>query len=242
MALKTYKELYPDSIVGGYGLIQALVAYPLTPFYSSDFDTSSALERAFSIKYGSRLVMSDFESLAPLHRYVTLYHMFGEKWKKLLTVYKQEYKPLDAYVLTEDGENSKDIEHSSETRHGKTITENGTNTGTVSDVGNDSTNSNMGVYGFNSVASVGSDTTSDIGTSTNTETRNLEDTRRTSYGGEDTMSGSDNESSTHKLTKKGNIGYNSPQELLKQEMELWAKPYFDIVFADIAEFAMLQVY
>lgn len=79
-------------------------------------------------------------------------------------------------------------------------------------------------------------------TKTNTETRESENNRNTVHGGTDTKTNNNKENVTHELNKSGNIGYVTPQRLIKEEIELWGVPYFKAVFNDIVHFMMCQIY
>lgn len=151
-------------------------------------------------------------------------------------------------------------------QHGRVVTETGTDTGTVKTDGADNNNSTNSLYGFNSSLPVPSGTDTEQNTSNATETRDLTtsrnvtnsgtDTRNTSdtenrnltnsknvtNAGQDEKTLSDDETENYSYTKKGNIGYTTPQELIRQNIELWKLPFFGIVFADIDEFMTISVY
>jgi hypothetical protein len=70
----------------------------------------------------------------------------------------------------------------------------------------------------------------DTTTSSNTQTRNLSDS-------------SEGETSTEReLTRSGNIGVTTSQQMLQSERELWSWSYFDVVFQDIDRTLCLSVY
>ena len=82
----------------------------------------------------------------------------------------------------------------------------------------------------------------DTRNTSDTENRNLTNSKNITNAGQDekTMSGDETENYTY--TKKGNIGYTTPQELIRQNIELWKIPFFGVVFADIDEFMTVSVY
>ena len=151
-------------------------------------------------------------------------------------------------------------------QHGRVVAETGTDTGTVETAGTDNNNATDSVYGFNSSLPVPSGTGTEQNTSNATETRDLAtshnvtnsgtDTRNTSdtenrnltnsknitNAGQDEKTLSEDETENYSYTKKGNIGYTTPQELIRQNIELWKVPFFGIVFADIDEFMTVSVY
>ena len=82
----------------------------------------------------------------------------------------------------------------------------------------------------------------DTRNTSDTENRNLTNSKNITNAGQDekTMSGDETENYTY--TKKGNIGYSTPQKLLREDIELWSKSFFEIVFSDIDSFITIQVY
>lgn len=74
------------------------------------------------------------------------------------------------------------------------------------------------------------------------ETRDSVGSRNVTNAGQDEKNHNTTEDEDYSYTKKGNIGYTTPQELIRQDMALWATPFFDIVFSDIDEFIMLQTF
>lgn len=139
------------------------------------------------------------------------------------------------------------------------VTDNDTSqTGTIADSG--STTVENGVYGFNSSNSVGSEDgnstvantrtnnlhgTEDI---TETETRNLTDTTTNIVDGTEletrNLSESKNESRnvSRTLTRSGNIGVTTSQQMIQSEIELWKWNFFKSVFEDIDSICCLDVY
>lgn len=86
------------------------------------------------------------------------------------------------------------------------------------------------------------DSGSDNETSVNTETRNLSNERDTTFSGSDSTSSNNEESENYEVNKKGNIGYSTPQKMLREEFILWEHPFFNIVFSDIDKMIMLKIY
>lgn len=140
-----------------------------------------------------------------------------------------------------------------------TVTDNDTSqTGTVSDTGTN--NINDGIYGFNSSSSVGSNTRDGNSTNnrvndlhgtddtTETETRNLTDnsTITTDETETETRNLTDNKerniTNERTLTRKGNIGVTTTQQMLESELQLWQWNFFITVFDDIDSICCLDVY
>lgn len=228
----------------------------------------------------------------------TVYQIFIKKWDRLWALYNIEYNPIHDYNLVEnetiEGENEQTVGMTGTDRHdisrsetdggtdSTTTTETIANTGTettvvdgeTTDTGtvgvSETTNTERGIYGFNSSTDQGSDT-EDVthnstetrnlaGTNdtTTTETKNLQTTDNTTESRtrnlthsatnsdvqtrnlQDETSGSHN--STRELQKSGNIGFNKPQEMLTAELEFWQWNFFKSVFEDIDTVLTMCVY
>ena len=55
-------------------------------------------------------------------------------------------------------------------------------------------------------------------------------------------SGSDTHTRNYELTRSGNIGVTTSQQMIEAERALWIWNYFDIIFADIDKLLTLQIY
>ena len=234
--------MYPESISNGTGLIADICNLPNSPWNSQTDDFKKSIERAFNLRSGFKTVISTFETINAQNRASVIYSVYGEKWTKYWNIYKLEYDPLAAYIVEENGNRDVETNGDRTIAYGKIENESGSNSGTITDNGSDSNSSNNSVFGFNSITSVPSDSSSESGTTNNTETRNLNDTRNLSTSGEDSHTTFNTENEEYTVSKKGNIGYATPQKLLKEEFELWAIPFFDIVFSDVEQLIMLKVY
>lgn len=144
--------------------------------------------------------------------------MYVDKWSKIRNVYVTEYNPLENYDMTENSTltTSKNEDVSSNT----TTTNTQVNDNTVS----------SSVYGFNSVNDVNSD--KEISTM-NITTDNTDTT-----SGNTTSSSTD----TNQLTRHGNIGVTTSQQMFEAELKLRENLYYDIIFKDIAKELFLNVY
>lgn len=153
------------------------------------------------------------------------------RWIKLWNTLNFEYNPIENYNMKES---------STDTRDGSTDnTDTIKNTRTVSEtttVTNDSTVDNS-IYGFNSTTSVDSD--SSIGTTNGTSTKNTTD------GDDETRSVTTtvSDKNEHALTRSGNIGVTTTQQMITQERELVLWKFFDeVVFADIDKYLVCPIY
>lgn len=114
------------------------------------------------------------------------------------------------------------------------MTESMTNDKTVIDYGRTATTtpdltttSNTGVYGFNSADAAPSETVT-----------------QTSTGTQSAISGgSDTTTHNYTLTRSGNIGVTTSQQMLESERQLWAWNFFEsVVFPDIDRVLTLNIY
>ena len=156
-----------------------------------------------------------------------LWAMFGIQWTRLWATMKPtDYDPLTNYKMTEDETGS----------HTDTRTPDLTrkHTGTDKDVGESTTNNQNNLWGFNSSSAIPSDMQDGTNTSNNTNTRDLTDTET----GTDTTAGNNN----RKLTRIGNIGTNTFQNLLQQERNLWMYNFFEQVFKDVDSVLTIPIY
>lgn len=236
--MSKYKELYPQSLSDGVGLISTLSALEV-PWAAMNIPS---IERMYGVRSGFKTIVDSFVEIPAELRASVLYYMFNEKWTKLWNIYNLEYNPLSAYKVVETGENSVEKQSSDLHQYGKTQNEVSDDTGTVTDATASDSSNNVGLYGFNSQSSVPSDTTVASASENSTETRDLNATRTRTDGGSDTIDREDSEVSEHNITKEGNIGYSTPQKLLREEFELWAIPFFQKVFDDIDSFITIMVY
>ena len=155
-----------------------------------------------------------------------VYAMFKTQWTKLWETMNTNYEPLTNYKMTEDETGN----------HTDTRTPNLTrkHTGTDKDEGSTTMNTQNNLWGFNSESSIPSDMQDGTNTTNNTNTRDLTDTET----GTDTTAG-DN---TRKLTRTGNIGTNTFQNLLHQERNLWMYNFFEQVFKDVDSVLTIPIY
>lgn len=156
-----------------------------------------------------------------------LWAMFGIQWTRLWATMKPtDYDPLTNYQMTEDETGS----------HTDTRTPDLTrkHTGTDKDVGESTTNNQNNLWGFNSSSAIPSDVQDGTNTSNNTNIRDLMDTET----GTDTTAGNN----TRKLTRTGNIGTNTFQNLLQQERNLWMYNFFEQVFKDVDSVLTIPIY
>lgn len=196
-----------------------------------------------------------------------LWAMFGIQWTRLWATMKPvDYDPLTNYKMEETLEGTESSTRTPDLTKGDTgtvqttgqykrtpnLTRNGT--GTVNDNGSATNTNQNGIWGFNSSTSVPSDMSDGTTTNENTTTRDLTETEtgtdttdRTNtdtYNRSYTETGTDTTAGTssRKLTRTGNIGTNTFQNLLQQERNLWMYNFFEQVFKDVDSVLTIPIY
>lgn len=196
-----------------------------------------------------------------------LWAMFGIQWTRLWSTMKPaEYDPLTNYQMQETMEGTQNSTRTPDLTKGDTgtvqttgqdkrtpnLTRNGT--GTVNDNGSATNTNQNGIWGFNSSTSVPSDMSDGTATNQNTTTRDLTETETgtdtTDHTNTDTYNRSYTETGTDttagtsssKLTRTGNIGTNTFQNLLQQERNIWMYDFFEQVFKDVDSVLTIPIY
>lgn len=196
-----------------------------------------------------------------------LWAMFGIQWTRLWATMKPaEYDPLTNYQMQETMEGTENSTRTPDLTKGDTgtvqttgqdkrtpnLTRNGT--GTVNDNGSATNTNQNGIWGFNSSTSVPSDMSDGKATNENTTTRDLTETETgtdtTDHTNTDTYNRSYTETGTdttagkssRKLTRTGNIGTNTFQNLLQQERNIWMYDFFEHVFKDVDSILTIPIY
>lgn len=237
-----YNEIYPTSLSNGDGLFYKLSLLPNIPWNILPEDVKKSLDRAYAIRSGCKNVYSSFYNLDITIQVSSLAAVYVDKWTRFWNLYTLDYNPLDAYIVKEESRRNKDVDTSRITTYGKSEQTVVDDTGTITDSSEGTNNSNNFVFGFNSTSEVPTDKSDDSESNTNTETRDLTTTTNNSNSGSDSVTGTDVEVENYDVTKKGNIGYSTPQQLLSEEFELWSKIFFENVFRDIDKFIMIKIY
>lgn len=167
------------------------------------------------------LSSADRESISTL-----IYAMFRNQWGRLWETMNPNYDPLTNYNMTEDETgNHTDTRTPDLTRK---------HTGTDNNEGSATLNTQNNLWGFNSESSIPSDMQDGTNTANITNTRDLTDTET----GTDVTAGEN----TRKLTRTGNIGTNTFQNLLQQERNLWMYNFFEQVFKDVDSVLTIPIY
>lgn len=230
------------------------------------FDTHSG-ER-FSSRIITRRVGDDGSlSSADRKTIATLvYARFRTQWSRLWATMNPTFDPLTNYKMEETVEGKESSTRTPDLTKGDTGTVqtigqdkrtpdlSRKGTGTVKDDGSATNNNQNGIWGFNSSTSVPSDMSDGTATNENTTTRDLTETEtgtdttdRTNtdtYNRSYTETGTDTTAGTssRKLTRTGNIGTNTFQNLLQQERNIWMYDFFEQIFKDVDSVLTIPIY
>lgn len=182
--------------------------------------------------------------------------VYGVNWGKQWETLSFEYDPIENYSMREEMTNDETVtEYGKSTTltdnltHGKTGTETRTDNLTDTTTPNLTTNKENAVYGFNSSAAVPTGEQEQTATGTNTETHTGTEQKQynlseTDTGTQTTLDGgSDTHTRNYTLTRSGNIGVTTSQQMIESERAIWVWNFFrDVVFPDIDRVLTIQVY
>ena len=172
-----------------------------------------------------------------------LYTMFSVKWSKLYETLSFEYDPIENYRMVE--EEGITVSQMNTSTDSGTIDRDGSNSrsdsGTIENDGEVADIINK-VYGFNSSNAVNSDTSSN--TVDNTETHDLTfgETIDETETHDLTFTDERHNSTGRELTRSGNIGVTTSQQMIESERRLWQWNYFNSVFEDVNSILCLDIY
>lgn len=255
-------DVFPGWLSGG-GIFSTLQTFPV-PWKNENI--SQALDTEYhgnvsgdkiisplveKIKTGDTLTETEKTLLA-----TSILAVCGVNWGKQWETLSFEYSPIENYRMVEQMTNDKTV-----TEYGKSTTRTDnmqhTKTGTEEDAPNltDTSTPNLtttdknSVFGFNSSNAVPSDEQMKHATGTNTNTRTGTDTRTYNTTDADTGTqtlidgGSDTHTRNYELTRSGNIGVTTSQQMIQSERDLWVWNFFhEVVFPDIDRVLTLQIY
>ena len=255
-------DVFPGWLSGG-GIFSTLQTLPV-PW--KDKNISEALDVEYhgnvsgdkiisplveKIKSGDILTETEKTMLA-----TSILAVCGVNWGKQWETLSFKYSPIENYRMVESMTNDKTVDEYGKTR---TRTDNlqHTKTGTEQDSPDltDTTTPNListgenSIYGFNSSNPVPLDEQTKHATGTNTNTRTGTDTRTYNTTDADTGTQTDNDGGSdirtrnYTLTRSGNIGVTTSQQMIESERALWVWNFFrDVVFPDIDRVLTLQIY
>ena len=198
----------------------------------------------------------DFEEDIPETLALLLVRINGENWRKQWASLEFEYNPIENYSMVEQMTNDQTVDAYGKTRtrtdnlsHTKTGTETDAPNTTETQTPNLTNTRNAETHGFNSVQAVPTDADTQRATGTNTMTRTGQEQRTYNTTDADTGTqtendgGQDTHTRNYRLTRSGNIGVTTSQQMIESERALWVWNFFyDVVFPDIDRVLTLQIY
>lgn len=263
---KSLFSVTPDPLTGGgiFSALQSLdppwveedIALQLDMSYYGNISGGKVVSPLIDrILTASKLSTADMATLAGVIMAIN-----KERWSREWATRSAEYDPIQNYNMTEEMTDDETVTEygRSHTRtdnlsHSETRTDNLTRTIDNQEVTtpNLTSTSQQATRGFNS----SSDVNTDKETATNTGTSRV-DTDGTEHNtgtqgttGSDTGTqtdadtGSDTSTRNYTLTRSGNIGVTTSQQMLQSERDLWMWSYFyDVVFPDVDDVLTIPVY
>lgn len=211
----------------------------------ADF-TTSMLDNLILSEFGdrpispflSRYVDDDGEISGTAAQYVARYvlFMFRPQWTRLTADYTAEYNPIENYDMTET-ENT--ILQASGT---DTNTESYTNYKETQKYGHTvSTDSDAGIYGFDSNAAVPADESSS--TTTFGAAGDAGDTREIAGSKQNSLQHGKKDKTDRNLRRHGNIGVQTPTDMITRDSEFWSTHnFYSQIASDIASVLTIPIY
>ena len=161
----------------------------------------------------------------------TVYKMFYLEWEKEYNTFSLEYNPISNYDMTETETTENDRTNTTANTGTRTVAGSGSVNGTTS------SQTDNNVYGFNSSVAVG-DTENNISasnTTTSTDSHTTTDNLTETETGDETIE--------RTLTRSGNIGVTTSQQMIESERELWLWNFFyNVVFPNVDRVLTLETY
>lgn len=244
---KTIRSVFYDSETG-YGIFHYLQNLNV-PWKSENI--SDSLDEVYISKSGcktiaplieSELVGGELSEQSKQKIATAIHRIFSVQWSKRYATLNFEYNPIENYRMTETEET---VIHDETNR-----TENGTvnrddsttrtDSGTIGTV--DTRSENSDVFGFNSNDAVGSDSLGVSGSSTDTHNLTYTETLDGEEVRADSSASESDRTDSRELTRGGNIGVTTSQQMVTSERDLWNWNYFSTIFKDIDSLTTLEIY
>lgn len=163
---------------------------------------------------------------------------YGESWTRLFATLDLEYDPISNYDMTETSMDAEAAsKHGSDTHSDTYQRDSALNTSSSQA---SASKGDSGIFGFNSSGSVPSNDSSSStgGTGIGTDT-GIESEGR---NGQTIRDEGESASKQHVLSRSGNIGVTTSQQMLQSERELWMWSIWDTIYHDIDRVLTLRVY
>lgn len=219
-----------DELLSNGAIFTKIANLQDNPFEWLVNDLAKQLDEEFYLSHSGGKIISPFvvrleqlkqqekidDVLLRVARYIV--NKFTDKWNKIYSAFIQSnYNPLENYSMIQV--ETPDIEKNSTA---KTNTELKTKT---------SIDSTRDTYGFNSATSV---PTNKDATDTDVDVTGDKDKNFTDY--------KETETGTRELTRSGNIGVTTSQQMLQSEIDLRKFNFVDMIMNDVDEIMCLSIY
>lgn len=187
-----------------------------------------------------------------------VFGMYSESWVKLWNTLNFDYSPIENYRMTESEATTREaenaytdtgtVQNSGTSNERRTGTDTNAITSTVTTTS--SGTEERDIYGFDSSQASDSDsvtkTDSETVTTSRTDTETLDLTNALTDNATETRNlahnATDSGTEERELTRYGNIGVTTTQQMITQEREVSTWLYFEQVFKDIDNVIALQTY
>ena len=169
---------------------------------------------------------------------MTVYQVFNNAWLYQYKALTADYNPINNYDSVENSSDTHEYTGTQTNEH--EATKNNTDTPNITRTSNGSNDSAGSLYGFNSTSAVPSDEANGTSQSTDKETGTV--TSNGTENGTNTRTDNLKETITHELTRSGNIGVTTSQQMIESELELRKKQFYNIMIRDIINFLCLPIY
>lgn len=259
---KRINEVFPDWLTGG-GIFSALqeldvpwkdenIADSLDLIYHGQHSGGKLISPLIQrVMNGDVLTSTEINTLA-----TAIFKIRGNSWARLYNTLGYEYNPIENYSMTETMTDDETVIEYGKTHtrtdnlsHTKTGTETDTPNTTDTETPNTTNTTEDNVFGFNSSEAVptGGNTVSATGTNTITHTGTDTTTYNTTDSDTGTQTEADTGNDTHTrnytLTRSGNIGVTTSQQMIESERSLWLWNFFiDVVYPDVDKYLTLAIY
>lgn len=164
--------------------------------------------------------------------------VYNNAWSYQYKALTADYNPIHNYDSVENSTDTHEYTGTQTMEH--EATKNNTDTPDITRTSNGSNDSAGSLYGFNSTSAVPSDEANGTSQSTDKETGTV--TSNGTENGTNTRTDNLKETITHELTRSGNIGVTTSQQMIESELELRKKQFYNIMIHDIINFLCLPIY
>lgn len=167
------------------------------------------------------------------YMYTSIINKFVDKWNKILVALYTDYAPLENYRMIESGNNQETFTGTNSTTNNTTQTQKQSTDVTTS------TTVDNSIYGFNSSSA----TPQSTGDSSVHSSGSLNDNVISNDLLNETNESMDHDNITqHTLTRSGNIGVTTSQQMLESELKLREYDVLTTIYNDIDSMLCLKIY